>query len=98
MCVRDTLTGTSLTNRFRLGDPKAQRFLPIENGWQHAEAVEYVDDAADERKVFGGQNLISDAQLRDSLLLTSTRDLCNYVDVVSERLCWKDTEHSFRGV
>lgn len=93
MWIRDALTGTSVTNRFRLGDPKAQRFLPIENGRQHAEAMEYVD----ERKVFWGQNLISDTQLRDSLLLTGTRDLYNYVDVVSGGLCWKDTEDGFRG-
>jgi hypothetical protein len=32
MWVRDTLAGTSVTNRFQLGDPKAQQFLPIENG------------------------------------------------------------------
>ena len=48
-------------------------------------------------KFFGGQNLISDAQLRDSLLLTGTRDLYNHVDVVSGGLCWKDTEDGFRG-
>ena len=60
--------------------------------------MKHVDDAVDERKVFWGQNLISDAQLRNSLLLTGTRGLYNYVDVVSGRLCWKDTEDGFRGV
>ena len=54
MWVRHTSTGTSETNQFRLGDPKAQRFLPLENRRQHAAAMEYVDDAVDEQKVFLG--------------------------------------------
>ena len=46
----------------------------------------------------GGQSLVSNARLQDPLLLTNMRGLYNYVDVVSERLCWKDTEDGFRGV
>ena len=42
----------------------------------------------------GGQNLVSNAQLQDLLLLTSTRVL---VDVVSGGLRRKDTEDGFRG-
>ena len=34
---------------------------------------------------------------QDLVLLTGRRDLYNYVDVVCERLHWKDTEGGFRG-
>ena len=60
--------------------------------------MKHVDDAVDERKVFWGQNLISDAQLLDSLLLTGTWGLYNYVDVISGGLCWKDTEDAVYGL
>ena len=44
-----------------------------------------------------GQNFVSNAQLQDPLLLTM-RDPYNYVDVVSGRLCWKDTEDVVHGL
>jgi hypothetical protein len=39
----------------------------------------------------GGQNLVSNAQLQDPLMLTGMRDLYNYVDAFPGRFCWKDT-------
>lgn len=44
------------------------------------------------------KNLVSNAQLQDPPLLTGTRGLYNYVDAVSGRLCWKDTEDAVHGL
>ena len=45
-----------------------------------------------------GQNLVSNAQLQNPLLLAYMRVLYNYVDVVSGRLCWKDAEDVIHGL
>ena len=64
-----------------------------DEGWH----VGFATVTRDEMRTCGREK-VSNAQLQGPLLLTGTRDLCNYVDAVSGRLCWKDTKDGCRGV
>jgi hypothetical protein len=67
--------------------------------WVATDGRQQKDSGINRKATFGGgQNLVSNAQLQDPLLLTGTRDLYNYVNVVPGRLCLKDTEDAVHGL
>jgi hypothetical protein len=71
--------------------------LIVETKDRRCDGKQQKDSEINRKVTFGGgQNLVSNAQLQDPLLLTGTWDLYNYVNVVPGRLCLKDTEDGSR--